>query len=275
MDSELMSYADAWFRWSQVIEAGAAPLSARMVELAKVGSALDVLDIGTGIGEPALTAAPVLRHPGRIMAIDPDKKMIAIAKDRAHAQHAQNVDFIVANAETMTLQPQSFDAALARWSLMFVSDLASVLSNIRKSLRSDGCLVAATWATPEQVPALAVAKAAVHRHFHLPGSPHQGVRTFALSDKAVLRSLILEAGFSHVSIEDIPVVYEFSSTAEFIKYRLDVAGSLWSGMESCSPKEEKSAFEAIETALRPHRNSNGDLRLVNQAYCIVGEVRAP
>jgi ubiquinone/menaquinone biosynthesis C-methylase UbiE len=263
-----MSYADAWLKWSHIIETGAAPLSAHMVELAKVRSASAVLDIGTGIGEPGISAARVLQYPGRVLAIDPDKKMIASAKDRALKQHVHNIDFEVASVETMKLDAQSFDTVLARWSLMFVSDPANSILRLRKALRPNGRLVAATWASPEKVPALSLAKTAVHKHFDLPGSPHETVRTFALSDEAEIASLFNEAGFSAVTIEPFAVTYEFSSLSEFIQYRIEVAGPLWSGMESGSSELLETAFRAIESALEPHKNSNGGYRLVNQAICI-------
>lgn len=48
----MVSYADAWLKWFDVIEQGAEPLSMRMVELPGIGGGDKVLDIGTGIGEP-------------------------------------------------------------------------------------------------------------------------------------------------------------------------------------------------------------------------------
>ncbi len=264
-----MSYADAWLKWSRIIETGAAPLSARMVELARVKSASAVLDIGTGIGEPGLSAARVLEHPGRVLAIDPDKKMIALAKDRALKQGVRNIDFEVASIETMKMDVHSFDVALARWSLMFVSDLATSILRLHNALRPNGRLVAATWASPDQVPALSLAKSVVHRHFDLPGSPHDTVRTFALSDEAAIASLFHEAGFREVAIEPFTVAYEFSSLSEFIQYRIEVAGPLWDGMESGSSEEVKAAFAAIDSALQGYKKSDGGYRLVNQAICIL------
>jgi ubiquinone/menaquinone biosynthesis C-methylase UbiE len=63
-------YAKAWLKWFDVIEQGAGPLSTRMIELADIGGADTVLDIGTGIGEPALCAAMRLDDNGRVLAID-------------------------------------------------------------------------------------------------------------------------------------------------------------------------------------------------------------
>ena len=79
----MTGYAAAWREWFPVIERGAAPLSLRMIALASIGVGHRVLDIGTGIGEPAIATAHVVGPHGSVLAIDPDPEMIAIARERA------------------------------------------------------------------------------------------------------------------------------------------------------------------------------------------------
>lgn len=49
--------AVGWQEWWQTFEKDAQRLSDHLVELAKINSSSKVLDIATGIGEPAITAA--------------------------------------------------------------------------------------------------------------------------------------------------------------------------------------------------------------------------
>ena len=246
-----MSYADAWLKWSHVLEAGAAPLTERMLDLGKASSARAVLDVGTGIGEPGISAAQAMEQSGRVLGIDPDPNMIALARNKARELNVRKIDFEVANVETLSLAAGSFDLILARWSLMFVSDLAKTITRLRRALKSGGHLAVATWSSPGRVPALSLAKAAVHGHFGLRGSPHDAVSTFSLSDETEIASLLRQAGFRDISIRPIDVVYEFASVSEFIQYRLDVAGPLWPGMDPGSSKEAGDAFKAIATDLEP------------------------
>ena len=141
-----MSYAEAWLKWFDVIEGGAAPLSARMIELAGIDGACDVLDIGTGIGEPAVSAALAMGGGGHVLAVDRDPEMIAAGRQRAEVIGVSTIDFTVAKIETMALAPDSLDAVLARWSLMFVDDLKGVLTKLAGALRPGGHLAAAAWA---------------------------------------------------------------------------------------------------------------------------------
>jgi ubiquinone/menaquinone biosynthesis C-methylase UbiE len=268
----VMSYAKAWLKWFDVIEAGAAPLSAKMIELADLDRAHDVLDVGTGIGEPAISAALALDSGGRILGVDRDPAMISIAYDRAKESGATNIDFTVADIETMSLGERDFDAILARWSLMFVGDTLGTFRKLAKSLRPGGRLVVAAWAAPGDVPALTLAKKAVHEHFGWPDSTYVVPRAFALSDTKATERTFFDAGFSNVSIEPFPVAFEFASSASFIQYRTDVAGPLWEGMENEPTHVKRAAFKAIENAMQIHRVSSGHYRLVNHAYCIAGRV---
>ena len=54
------SVAEGWKQWWDAFEKGAQRLSNRLIELAKIKSGQRVLDIATGIGEPAITAAKIV-----------------------------------------------------------------------------------------------------------------------------------------------------------------------------------------------------------------------
>jgi cyclopropane fatty-acyl-phospholipid synthase-like methyltransferase len=51
------SVAEGWKEWWQTIEVAAQKVSDRLIELAEIKPSQQVLDIATGIGEPAVTAA--------------------------------------------------------------------------------------------------------------------------------------------------------------------------------------------------------------------------
>src|SRR5688572_28649668 len=75
------SVAAGWKKWWPTIENGARDISRRMVELAEVGPGQQVLDIATGIGEPALLAASRVGPAGRIIATDLSSQMLDIARE--------------------------------------------------------------------------------------------------------------------------------------------------------------------------------------------------
>jgi ubiquinone/menaquinone biosynthesis C-methylase UbiE len=68
--------ANGWKKWWNTIERGAGKLSKRLMELAEIKPGSRVLDIATGIGEPAITAANKIGKTGHILATDISRDVI-------------------------------------------------------------------------------------------------------------------------------------------------------------------------------------------------------
>lgn len=100
------SVAPAWQKWwGKTIERGTEGVSRWLVELAEIKSGSKVLDIATGIGEPALTAAKQLGKSGHVLATDISLQMLSFAKQRAISLGLQDViEFKEGDAETIDVQ---------------------------------------------------------------------------------------------------------------------------------------------------------------------------
>ena len=110
---EWNSVAPAWQKWWKTIERGTEGVSRRLIELAEIKPGSRVLDIATGMGEPALTAANQVGNSGHVMATDISSHMLSFAKQRAISLGLQDViEFKEGDAETIDLSPSMFDAAL-------------------------------------------------------------------------------------------------------------------------------------------------------------------
>jgi ubiquinone/menaquinone biosynthesis C-methylase UbiE len=126
------------------------------MELAHVAPGQRVLDVATGIGEPAMTAARWVGPSGVVVAIDQAPQMVAVARERMQAAGIRTVEFIEGDAETVALPLDSFDAIVCRWGLMFFHDPVGTLARLRASLVPGGWLAAAIWGPPERVPMIAL-----------------------------------------------------------------------------------------------------------------------
>jgi ubiquinone/menaquinone biosynthesis C-methylase UbiE len=137
--------AEGWQKWWKTFEQHAQTVNERLVELAEIKQGDKVLDIATGIGEPAITAARKVGINGHVLATDISPQMLKIAKQRSISFGLQDiVEFKEIDAERIDidlqslLQLSSFNAVLCRWGLMFVPNLTSTLTNIYKLLSSGG-----------------------------------------------------------------------------------------------------------------------------------------
>ena len=119
-------------------------ISRRLIDLGEIKPGSRVLDIATGIGEPAITAANKVGSGGHVLPTDISPLMLSVAKQRAISLGLQNIiEFKEGDIETIDLPSSAFDAVLCRWGLMFLPDLKAGLSNIHQSLVEGGHLAAA------------------------------------------------------------------------------------------------------------------------------------
>jgi ubiquinone/menaquinone biosynthesis C-methylase UbiE len=138
------SIAEGWKQWWDAFEKGAQGLSNRLIELANIKSGQRVLDIATGIGEPAITAAKIVGISGHVFATDISAQMLRIAKERAASLGLQDIiEFKESDAEILDLPNSAYDAVLCRWGLMLLPNLDAALSKIHGSLISGGRFAAA------------------------------------------------------------------------------------------------------------------------------------
>ena len=162
--------AEGWEKWWKTIEVGADNVSHRLIELAEIKSGSRVLDIATGIGDPAITAARKVGSSGRVLATDISPQMLSIAKQRAISLGLHHViEFKEGDAETIELPTSTFDAVLCRWGLMFLPDLRTGLSNIYSSLVNGGRLAFAVWSSSEKVPFISLVINTISKETHKPG----------------------------------------------------------------------------------------------------------
>src|SRR5215470_1433797 len=84
--------AQGWRKRWAAFEQGAQPLSDRMMELAHIAVGQRVLDVATGIGEPAMTAARRVGSSGSVVAIDQAPQMLALARERMQEAGIGNVE---------------------------------------------------------------------------------------------------------------------------------------------------------------------------------------
>ena len=262
--------APGWQKWWKTIETATQQVSKRLVELAEIKPGSKVLDIATGIGEPALTAAKQVGNTGHILAIDISPRMISFAKERAISLGLQEVvEFKEGDAETIDLPSSTFDAALCRWGLMFLPNPKTGLSNIYASLVKGGHLAAAVWASPEKVPFISVPMNIVLQETNSP--PPRTLGPFSMSDQNNLKKLFEESGFIHIVIERIKVVSDFESSDDFAAFTIDHGGPALQKVLAGETNERRQQIEnAISKGSEKFADSTGKVRFENEAIVIVG-----
>jgi ubiquinone/menaquinone biosynthesis C-methylase UbiE len=267
------SVANNWQKWWKTIERGAEKVSRHLIELAEIKPGSRVLDIATGIGEPAVTAANRVGSNGHVLATDISPQMLSVAKQRAISLGLQNViEFKEGDIETIELPSSTFDAVLCRWGLMFLPDLKAGLSNIHRSLKPSGHFAAAVWASPDQATLSATTMNIVMKETNskppTPGTPGP----FSLSDENSLKNSFVISGFKNLSIERMNVSFEFDSSDDFTSFITETAGPLQKMLANQTIERKREILKAVTEAAQKYVDNNtGKVSFENEAILIASK----
>lgn len=235
--------AIGWRRWWDKLEADV--VTERLLELGEVKPGARVLDIATGIGEPALTAAAAVGSEGRVVATDISPAMLAIARERAAERKLRNGEFVETDAEQIDLVEQ-FDAVLSRFGLMFLPDIDEALRRIRCVLVSGGRFAASLY---PRSPFFSTALAVTRRHLGLSEDEPTVRMRFAPDDRSRLEAALADAGFVDVRSEIIELATPFASSDEYVDYLRDTSVTINNMLTEQSVNRRSDVWKAIRTAI--------------------------
>lgn len=108
------------------------------------------LDLACGTGDLAFAAATVADR-GTVLGLDASAAMIEIARQRAVAAGAHNVQFRVGDISALEVPSASMDAVTAGYALRNVPDYPRVVAEIARVLKPGGMLATLDFYRPENM----------------------------------------------------------------------------------------------------------------------------
>src|SRR5207244_11295116 len=99
----------AWRKCHAQIAAFTHGATEAILEAAHLGPGMRVLDLASGVGDPALSIAAEVAPSGRVTATDLGPGMISLAEELARKKGLANIEFREANAESLPFADASFD----------------------------------------------------------------------------------------------------------------------------------------------------------------------
>jgi ubiquinone/menaquinone biosynthesis C-methylase UbiE len=173
----------------------------------RFGPADHVLDIGCGAGETTRDAARAA-NAGQVLGVDCSQLMIERARALTHG--LDNIRFEHADVEHLDLAAK-FDLAISRFGTMFFGHPDAAFAKIRLALQPHGRLVMMVWQSREQNEWA--------RELQRVAAVDE-LSAFSLGDPAHTRQLLVTAGFSDVTFDEVhePVFYgpDTESALEFV-----------------------------------------------------------
>lgn len=263
--------ASAWKKWSPLIDKGAGVVSERLVELARIGRGHRVLDVAAGYGEPALTAARRVGPEGEVVATDIAADMLTFGRERAASAGLENVRFVEGDAASLEFPEGTFDAALSRWGIIFEPEPEATAARIRGFLKPGARMAIASWGDIDRVPMFALTFGTVVKRLQIPPPPPGAPGPLARPTREAIAALLEGGGFSNVEVEEIDVVFDYSSPEEFVACIREIAPPITALLSDYPQDVQDEAWAAISEAAHEQAGGDGSFTISNQALLAVGE----
>jgi len=260
-----------WREWSEFIDRTTAPVSQRLMAMARVEPGQRVLDVAAGYGEPSLTAAKIVGPEGEVVATDISAGMLAYGRERAAAAGHQNVEFIESDAVSLDFPPGSFDAALSRWGIIFEPDGEGAAGRVRGFLKPGARMAISSWGPPERVPFMAVPMGTVMKVLEVPPPPPGRPGPLSRPTPAAIGGLLEGGGFSDVEVDQLEITFEYDSAEEFTRSVQELVPPITNLVKSRPPEVQQQVWQAVTDAARAHVSGDGSLRLTNLVLVAAGQ----
>jgi len=263
---------EVWREYDETELRLTALLSERMMDLARLGPGMRVLDLATGRGEPAVRAARRVAPGGMVVGVDVSKAMLRMARERADREGIANLELVATDAETLLgVEATLFDATVARWGLMYLDSPVAALESARRAMVSGGLLVAAVWAEPERVPYYTLPRFVLERYRTVPPIDPEAPGTFRYADLGRLQRDFAAAGFAIEHIEEIDVeVMEAATDVELIAWTRAFG---LTRLLNDLPAEAQREWEADLVRMAEPLRVNGYIRLGGVTRIVVASPR--
>ena len=248
--------AGGWEKWDAFFDQSMAFLNHRLVGDARLRAGMQVLDLGSGTGYPALLAAQTVGSTGSVVGLDLADRMVDVAERKAKRLGLGNVTLRTSDVTSLPFEAASFDAVTSRFCLMFLPEIPKAAAEIARVLKPGSYLAAAVWSVPNKNPYLRIPIDVIKEFIELPPPDPEAPGIFRLAKPGELAAMLKDAGFPDVAEEEFLGDVVFSSAEEYFASLMDIAAPIQNLWADLSPSQQAEATQRIIQTTGQHRRGS-------------------
>jgi ubiquinone/menaquinone biosynthesis C-methylase UbiE len=219
------------------------PWASALVDFADVSTGEVVLDVASGTGVVAGTAAARVGDAGRVVATDVSAAMLAVAG----AIHP-TIETVETAADELAVGDSSFDVALCQQGLQFLTDRPAAALAMKRVLRSSGRVAVAVWASGPPLEPFDVYGRVLQRHGLPEPFPRAYAHDFSMSPGEV-EDLLTTAGFTDVTVDTKVIDVSWPTLDDAVH---GIAGTPYGpGVVVLDGEDQQRIAAALREELRP------------------------
>jgi len=209
---------------------------------AKIGPADTVIDVACGSG--ALTRAVRRWTTGRVVGIDINPAMLAVARHRGDA-----IEYLESDGQALPFSAGEFDISTCQFGLMFYPDPAKGLAELGRVSRGGAVAV---WDSIERSDGYIAMQELLREELGADAADSLN-GLFAMGQAGVLEELFGDAGIDDVSFQSVLGTGRFDSIDQWVT--TEVRG--WTLSDSVSDQRLAALIEAARAALGRFETADG------------------
>ncbi len=245
--------AGGWEKWDRFFDEQLACVNHRLVADARLRAGMQVLDLGSGTGYPAMLGAQTVGATGHVTGMDLAEQMLAAARRKAAALRLANMTFQTGDVTSLPFEANSFDAVTSRFCLMFLPEIPKAAAEIARVLKPGGWVAAAVWSAPEKNPSIGLSMMAIKQVIELPPPDPAAPDIFRLAKPGDLAGMLQQAGLIDVTDQEFLAEWSYASADEYYTSLMDIAAPIQNLMARLSTAQTQEVRRLITQAVTQYQ----------------------
>lgn len=239
---------------ANLVPAAMDPWAAHLVDAVGLASGDRVLDLACGTGIVTRHAAPRVGSGGRLVGVDANPAMLAVAREVTGAL-VPRPTWHEATADDLPLPEGEVDAVLCQQAMQFMDDPVATLVEARRVLSPAGRLGIGTCASLHRQPGYTVLVDVVARHLDTGAAEVLG-SPYGLGEVDRLRDVVAGAGFTGIHVGRTITPFRFPSPRAFLAAESS-SSPLGDLTDTLPAATLDPLLDDLTAGLRPHGDDDG------------------
>lgn len=248
--------AGGWEKWDRFFDEQMGFFNHRLAADARLRSGMQVLDLGSGTGYPALLGAQTVGPSGLVIGLDLAEQMLAAARRKATSLGLANVTFRTGDVTTLPFEANSFDAVTSRFCLMFLPEIPKAVAEITRVLKPGCWVAAAVWSTPDKNPSIRLSMDTIKQVVELPPPDPTAPGIFRLAKPGDLAEMLLRAGLADVTDQEFFAEWSYDSADEYYTSLMEIAAPIQNLMAQLSAPQVREVRRLLTQAVTQYQRGN-------------------
>jgi ubiquinone/menaquinone biosynthesis C-methylase UbiE len=262
-------FSAGWKKWDELVLGWLEKVGIAILDGAHLQTDSYVLDIASGTGEPALTAAA--RCPqGKVMMTDLAEKMLSVAKENAARRGLRNVETRQCDAGALPFADNTFDAVTARFGFMFFPDVLGAAREFVRVAKPGARVCTSVWNVPEKNPWATTIIGTINKHVDLPAPPPGSPGLFRCAAPGYMAGVFRAAGLKNVTEQEVGAPVQFADPEQYFAFMSEIAAPVVAGMAKTDEATRAKIKEEV-LGLAAQRSSGDKVRFDGSAIVVCGE----